>query len=198
MSRAEKERVLSRWSRLKLESARASEPLEKLPEPVAANSDEPVEKSSDTESPEGARKPGAPLPLLDELDPSSDFSVFMEQDVDDNLRRAALKKLFLSADFNVTDGLDVYAEDYTNLETMTPAMVAGLKHAHRLLFDDADKNANEAHQAHMLEDRTDDHNPLTPLDEVRDANAGDADASNHPGGSDGENNGETEGGETRD
>ena len=47
--------------------------------------------------------------------------------------------MFGDPHFNVTDGLDVYAEDYTKLESMTPAMVAGLKHTKRLLFGDSEE-----------------------------------------------------------
>jgi hypothetical protein len=45
-----------------------------------------------------------------------------------------LKTLFRSPGFNVTDGLDEYAGDYTKLETLTPAMVAALRHTQRTLF----------------------------------------------------------------
>lgn len=74
------------------------------------------------------------LPPLDELDPESDFAAFMDPRVDDQVRRAALKTLFRDPDFNVADGLDVYAEDYTKLEKLTPAMVAALRYAQRTLF----------------------------------------------------------------
>ncbi len=74
------------------------------------------------------------LPPLDELDPESDFVAFMDPRVDDQVRRAALKTLFRDPDFNVADGLDVYAEDYTKLEKLTPAMVAALRYAQRTLF----------------------------------------------------------------
>ncbi len=74
------------------------------------------------------------LPPLDELDPESDFAAFMDPRVDDQVRRAALKTLFRDPDFNVADGLDVYAEDYTKLEKLTPAMVAALRYAQRALF----------------------------------------------------------------
>ena len=53
------------------------------------------------------------LPSLDSLGPDSDYSDFLSSVVSPKLRRAALRKLFSSAKFNVTDGLDDYAEDYS-------------------------------------------------------------------------------------
>jgi len=74
------------------------------------------------------------LPSLDELGPDSDYQAFMDPGVDEETRRAALKMLFRDPAFNVTDGLDVYAADYTKLEKLTPAMVAALRYAQRHLF----------------------------------------------------------------
>ncbi|UCH49152.1 MAG: DUF3306 domain-containing protein [Betaproteobacteria bacterium] len=87
------------------------------------------------------------LPSIDELAPDSDFAAFMDPRVDDDVRRAALKTLFRDPDFNVTDGLDVYAEDYTKLEKLTPAMVAALRFAKRTLFGKADETEVEHAQA---------------------------------------------------
>ena len=53
------------------------------------------------------------VPSLDSLGPDSDYSDFLSRAVSPKLRRDALRKLFSSAKFNVTDGLDDYAEDYS-------------------------------------------------------------------------------------
>ena len=152
MSRADKEGVLSRWSRRKLESARVTSETDEPAEQVLANPEGATGGAVDTGPPEIEGEVSGELPSLDELGPHSDFQGFMNPKVDDGLRRAALKKLFSDPHFNVTDGLDVYAEDYTKLETMTPAMVAGLKHAQRLLFGEAesDKQTDTARQSDML------------------------------------------------
>jgi len=71
----------------------------------AAETDEDVpveEKVSDEDA-----------PPLDSLGPDSDYSDFLSRNVSPKLRREALRKLFSSAKFNVTDGLDDYAEDFT-------------------------------------------------------------------------------------
>jgi len=92
-----REPFLSRWSRRKRASADAA-PAPKLPAQ--------------------AEGPPPELPPIDSLTPESDFSAFMHKQVDEKLRRAALAKLFSDPAFNVVDGLDDYAEDYTQLETL--------------------------------------------------------------------------------
>jgi hypothetical protein len=44
-----------------------------------------------------------------------------------------MKKLFTDPHFNVMDGLDVYIEDFSKFEPMTPAFLASLSHAKNLL-----------------------------------------------------------------
>lgn len=130
--------MFSRWSRRKLEADHAAAETDAPPDQDAANAQtEPLTELEATQ-PAEPDAPSTELPTLDELGPDSDFRGFMRSDVDDDLRRSALKKLFSDPHFNIADGLDVYAEDYTKLETLSPAMLAGLKHAQRLLFDDPD------------------------------------------------------------
>jgi len=109
----DRERFLSRWSRRKREAR--EEPADKAP----AKSDK--------------AKPAPELPPVDELNYDSDFKAFMDKGVDNRLRRLALKKLFNDPRFNVTDGLDDYAEDYSALEDLPKEMVALQQHARRIL-----------------------------------------------------------------
>jgi Protein of unknown function (DUF3306) len=109
----DKENPLSRWSRLKREAARAAE------------APKPAPRAAEAALPE--------LPPTDQLSGDSDFSAFMDARVDDKLRRLALKKLFSDPRFNVTDGLDVYAEDYSKLADLAPALVEKLEHVRRVL-----------------------------------------------------------------
>jgi Protein of unknown function (DUF3306) len=53
------------------------------------------------------------LPPLESLTPESDFTAFMQPQVDEGVKRLALKKLFSDPRFNVMDGLDVYIDDYS-------------------------------------------------------------------------------------
>ena len=108
-----KERFLSRWSRRKRQVR--AEPVSKSP----AKAQEP--------------QPAPELPPLDQINYESDFKAFMDKRVDDGLRRLALKRLFGDPRFNVCDGLDDYAEDYSALEDLPPEMVELQRHAQRIL-----------------------------------------------------------------
>ncbi len=142
---------MSRWSRLKRESVAGDSVASNS---IAGNSDasNAALPASEQSSADRARqktrtageKPDAnplpELPSLETLGPDSDFQAFMDPRVDDAVRRAALKTLFRDPTFNITDGLDVYAEDYTKLEKLTPAMVAALRYAQRTLFGEQDQS----------------------------------------------------------
>jgi Protein of unknown function (DUF3306) len=110
------EKFLSRWSRLKQET-REQPPAN--PQPAMPTAD-----------------PGAPppeLPPLDKLTLDSDYRGFFHPKVDENLRRAALRKLFSDPHFNVMDGLDVYIDDYSKPDPLPAAMLAQLKQAQKIL-----------------------------------------------------------------
>jgi len=113
MSTEEKESFVSRWSRRKRE-ARGQ-----------ARSETPVNRADP--------KALAELPPVDQLTTESDFRGFMDSRVDDGLRRTALKKLFSDPRFNIPDGLDDYAEDYSALEVLPASLVDRLQHARRTL-----------------------------------------------------------------
>jgi hypothetical protein len=108
------EPFLSRWSRLKDEARQA--PAD--PAPVKA-----------TEEP----GPAPALPSLDEITPETDFRPFFHPKVGEEVRRAALKKLFSDPHFNVMDGLDVYIDDYSKTEPIPEAMMQGLRQAQMIL-----------------------------------------------------------------
>jgi len=109
----DRERFVSRWSRLKQQAR-----------------DEPEQKATAKEE---QTQPAPELPPADQLNFDSDFKAFMDKRVDDGLRRIALKKLFSDPRFNLTDGLDVYAEDYSALEDLPKSVVDTLQHARRIL-----------------------------------------------------------------
>jgi hypothetical protein len=109
----EKEKFLSRWSRLKNESKDLPQKTEDTPAPV--------------------------LPPVDKLTPESDFTGFMHPKVEDALRRVALKKLFSDPHFNVPDPFEPYSGDWTVGEPISEEMLATLNQARTLLFDKDDK-----------------------------------------------------------
>jgi hypothetical protein len=58
------------------------------------------------------------MPPLESLDEHSDYRGFLSPKVSEELRRSALRKLFRQARFNVCDGLDDYAEDFTSFQPL--------------------------------------------------------------------------------
>jgi len=80
-----------------------------------------------------------PPPTLDDvaqLTPSSDFSRFVAPNVDEGVKRAAMKKLFSDPHFNVMDGLDTYIDDYGKPDPIPEAMLRRMAQSKFLgLFD---------------------------------------------------------------
>jgi hypothetical protein len=113
-AKEDKEAFLSRWSRLKRETK--NQPPEKV-------ADKPVDPKA----------PPPELPALDKLTFESDYRAFFHPKIDEDVRRAALKKLFSDQRFNVMDGLDTYIDDYSKTEPIPPAMLAGLRQAQNIL-----------------------------------------------------------------
>jgi len=144
----DKEEFLSRWSRLKRETK--EQPPQMAPETV----------------PEKAVDPKAPppeLPPVEKLTLDSDYRPFFNPKVDEDVRRAALKKLFSDPHFNVMDGLDVYIDDYSKSEPIPAAMLASLRQAQNILKwakgeddekkQDAPAELSAPHQPAPLEER---------------------------------------------
>jgi len=143
---------LSRWSRRKLAASlqRAPGPapeLEAAPASATVESDSVL--SGTQEVPAAARAGGddgahaaagaeEPLPPVESLSLSSDFSAFLKQEVGEALRRKALHKLFSDPYFNRMDGLDIYIDDYSQPDPIPPEALAKLRHAREWLM------ANEA------------------------------------------------------
>jgi uncharacterized protein DUF3306 len=115
-----KEAFLERWSRRKLDKAEG-----KPSPPQQAEAQPPAQA-----------KPAAPLPAVETLSPDSDFTPFMASDVAPETRRAALKKLFADAHFNVPDPFEAYSEDYTGGETIPLEMLKRINQATKLLMEE--------------------------------------------------------------
>jgi hypothetical protein len=123
------ESFFQRWSRRKTEH---TQELNAFKPPLA--SQEVNQTILHSEVPRNAeRNPvsdeaGPTMEDVVNLDNDSDYSPFVKRDVDQAVRRAALKKMFSDPHFNVMDGLDIYISDYTKPSPLTPAMLAALKH----------------------------------------------------------------------
>ena len=125
----QQEDFFGRWSRMKTEAREA---------PAAPVEPPPALTTADDAPPE--------LPPLDKLTIDSDFRGFFHPKVDEDMRRAALRKLFSDPHFNVMDGLDVYIDDYSKTEPIPAAMLAGMKQAQRILnwASNKDEEADDA------------------------------------------------------
>lgn len=119
-----KEGFLARWARLKRGAV-----------PEAG----PVDAAAPGEAP--------PLPAIDDLSFESDFKDFMHRKVDEAVRRAALKKLFGDPHFAASDGLDVYAGDYSGLQPLAAEVIERLQEAWRGRQDTASAPAAQADDA---------------------------------------------------
>ena len=51
----------------------------------------------------------------------------LASEAEQSVKKAALRKLFLSEEFNVRDGLDDYDEDYSNLKTLSQSVAETLR-----------------------------------------------------------------------
>ncbi|HEY2818890.1 MAG TPA: DUF3306 domain-containing protein [Casimicrobiaceae bacterium] len=131
MSEDEKSReplTLKRWSARKLAATRETtvvQPADAVP---------PIPQSSATQTDPNPPPTPAPLPPIESLTFDSDFAAFLKPDVDEALKRIALKKLLHDPRFNVMDGLDVYIDDYSKPDPIDPDVVKQLVQA-RFLFN---------------------------------------------------------------
>jgi hypothetical protein len=102
----------------------------------AAQADEAGQGHEAGQAGEAGQAPGRPAPTLEDaarLTPHSDFSAFVGQGVDKDVRRLALKKLFADPHFNVMDRLDMYMDDYNKPDPVSATMLAALSHARGVL-----------------------------------------------------------------
>ncbi|MFA0306160.1 DUF3306 domain-containing protein [Vibrio splendidus] len=135
----------SRWSQRKLDES-TDEPLEAqqtLEETELTSSEASIAASSidveasesldrealENESPETNEEVNA----SDVQDPApeatEDLSVaqLLVSEASESVKKAALRKLFLSEEFNVRDGLDDYDDDYSNLKSLSEGVAETLR-----------------------------------------------------------------------
>ena len=121
---------LSRWSRLKRAAGEAGSANAVRPEPVEGLV--ASEKANDRLSQNGnvdaisTSDEFAELPPISAISLAEDFTPFMQAKVPQALKQQALKALFKEPHFNVMDGLDIYIDDYTVFEPISPEVMATL------------------------------------------------------------------------
>lgn len=126
---ADEDGFLQRWSRRKTAEKSREEPIadpiadpiqEAAAVPAVASAAEDAAAPGDAAPPEGENEDEtiAPedLPDIESLEASSDFSVFMQAGVPEELKKMALRRLWmLDPAFNEVDGLVEYGEDFTKI-----------------------------------------------------------------------------------
>jgi len=135
---------LRRWSQRKLAAAREAE----APAPAVVLPVAPAPVATPAATGQSPQEPPAEpaLPDVASLTFESDFRPFLAADVDEGTRRAALRKLFADPHFNTMDGLDVYIDDYSKFEPITPEILKQLRHV-RYVLDPPKTRVNE--QGHV-------------------------------------------------
>jgi len=114
------ESFLSRWSERKLNRSDERDAI--------ASSPREEELSPSSKTSEQGKRESTELPSIDSLDENSDYSAFFSPDVNEELQRLALRKLFSNHRFNVRDGLDDYDEDYRSFESLGNIITAEMRH----------------------------------------------------------------------
>ena len=119
MAEDKTEQFLSRWSRRKHDAqSAAASPAPDLAPPLPQQ-----EKQVEAET------PLPQLPPVEELTLDSDFSGFLHPKVAQDVKHAALKKLFSDPHFNVMDGLDIYIDDYSKPDPLPADLLAQMRSA---------------------------------------------------------------------
>ena len=137
---------LSRWSRRKTD-LREGRPLEEPPKEVSKEVPKEVLSLARVETlqPNATQSaaeepPSQAAPTLEDvqqLTPQSNFSDYMAQGVAPEVKNAAMKKLFTDPHFNVMDRMDVYIDDYSQPDPLSPATLRQMASAKFLnLFED--------------------------------------------------------------
>jgi Protein of unknown function (DUF3306) len=155
---SEERSTLSRWSERKAAARRGDAPPEPADEAraVADIPPAPQEASGNAAAPEPALPADAApaadddmpaLPSIDELNAESDYTVFLGEKVPEQLRRAALRKLWTSDPVLANlDGLNDYNEDY-NLTTTVIGAVQSAWQAGRGYAEEVEEKLDRVDEA---------------------------------------------------
>jgi hypothetical protein len=143
---------LSRWARRKVQ-ARQGLPVEPAPqgEPPEPQQSIPAAKEAVGAAPAAAgaaqmQPVAAPMPTLDDvaaLGVDANYTRFVARGVDEDVKRAALKKLFAEPQFNVMDGLDIYIDDYGVPDPLPAGMLRKMNQAWDLGLFGAEERPGE-------------------------------------------------------
>ncbi|PHJ43225.1 hypothetical protein AK965_01685 [Vibrio sp. PID17_43] len=123
----------SRWSKRKLEESitelKDAEVVEsnKLIEPETAQTQE--EPNTETKAVAAETLGASAQEASSESNDPEEVSVaqLLVSEASESVKKAALRKMFLSEEFNVRDGLDDYDDDYSNLKSLSEGVAETLR-----------------------------------------------------------------------
>ncbi|MEF1247942.1 DUF3306 domain-containing protein [Vibrio owensii] len=125
----------SRWSKRKLEEAtteptdaRVVESVEST-EPETAQAHEELSTEAQALATEASATETEPQQTSSETTDPEEMSVaqLLVSEASESVKKAALRKMFLSEEFNVRDGLDDYDDDYSNLKSLSEGVAETLR-----------------------------------------------------------------------
>lgn len=137
-----------RWSRRK-SRRRAGGPGAAAPDPAPGAGAAPVADAGRAAVADGSAAAGADervltdddMPDLDSLGEDADYSPFLSPGVSEALRRKALRRLFASPVYNVTDGLNDYDDDFTTFEPLGDIVTSDMRHRMEREAEEAEARA---------------------------------------------------------
>lgn len=169
---------LSRWARKKS----LQDELDRRLESSEVDSKEQAVESQPTQTPDALQTsspqelaqsegPAPTMADVEALPPGADVSRFMGLDVSDEVRSAALKRLFSAPEYNVRSTMDVYWEDYSNLPKLSQEEVRSLAQSKSLyLFEDPPWKSQEESPAVLPDSITSGlTEPAEPAEQARQA-----------------------------
>ncbi|EKM24756.1 DUF3306 domain-containing protein [Vibrio sp. HENC-03] len=125
----------SRWSKRKLEEA-TTEPTDakvvesvESTEPETAQAHEELSTEAQALATEASATETESQQTSSETTDPEEMSVaqLLVSEASDSVKKAALRKMFLSEEFNVRDGLDDYDDDYSNLKSLSEGVAETLR-----------------------------------------------------------------------
>ena len=134
---------LKRWSQLK----RRARLEESEKEPAAGPAEEAKAEEGRVSTDAERVLTDEDMPPLESLNADSDYSGFMSPGVSESLRKLALRKMFLSSKYNITDGLDDYAEDFTKFAPLGNIITSDMRHQMEMEAEKATRNLEEETRA---------------------------------------------------
>lgn len=144
-----REPFLTRWSRRKLTSQHEEEAVEQASPSVHQNPAEPPPAATSTGPEAPSARPA--LPSLDSISLDTGVAAFFRPEVEEGLRRVALKKLFSDPHFNTMDGLDVYIDDYSRKDPIPVDILDKLVRAQTWLRDQDEGGATADEKPHQTD-----------------------------------------------